>query len=109
MGGSGCIGPGGGVWGRLASGEEPLPPPIGKEAGSNPEPVCDMEKRKCLPLPRLELELRPFGRPARSQALHRLNHRVIGTIFDGSTLCIFQDNSWTMPSSGMFRRNFGET
>jgi hypothetical protein len=32
----------------------------------------DVEERKILPLP--ELELRPLGRPARSQSLHRLRY-----------------------------------
>jgi hypothetical protein len=32
----------------------------------------DVEKRKFLTLP--ELELRPFGRPARSQVLYRLSY-----------------------------------
>jgi hypothetical protein len=33
----------------------------------------DMERRKILLVP--ELELRPLGRPARSQSLYRLSHR----------------------------------
>jgi hypothetical protein len=37
----------------------------------------DMEKRKFLPPPRLEL--RPLGRPARSQSLYRLSYIIIIT------------------------------
>jgi hypothetical protein len=38
----------------------------------------DVKKRKFLTLPRLEL--RPLGRPARSQSLHRLRYPSVGTV-----------------------------
>jgi hypothetical protein len=47
---------------------------VGQRAGLN-----DVEKRKFLPL--LGLELRPLGRPGRSQSLYRLRYpgtRVLG-------------------------------
>jgi hypothetical protein len=38
----------------------------------------DVEKRKYLTLP--ELELRPFGRPARNQSLYRLRYHLGGIL-----------------------------
>jgi hypothetical protein len=55
----------------LHPGKEPLVP-IGYEVGSG---LNDVEKRKFLNLPGLELRL--LGRPARSQSLYRL--RYLGT------------------------------
>jgi hypothetical protein len=53
--------------------EKQPPVPIGYEDRWAPEPgQDDMEKKKFLPLPGLELW--PFDRPARSQSLYRLSY-----------------------------------
>jgi hypothetical protein len=46
----------------------------------------DVEKRKFLTLPRLEL--RPFGRPARSQSLYQLRYPDSCTMHGRSDKCI---------------------
>jgi hypothetical protein len=66
----------GGEWsasrpGRFTSGEEPQCP-LEKRLVAPRAGLDDVEKRKFLTLP--ELELRPIGRPARSQSLYRLRY-----------------------------------
>jgi hypothetical protein len=53
--------------GKRASGTHWLGDWVGPRAG-----IDDVEKRKCLTLP--GLELRPLGRPARSQSLYRVRY-----------------------------------
>jgi hypothetical protein len=52
---------------------------VGPRAG-----LDDVEKRKFLILP--GLELRPLGRPARSQSLYRLHRKEIRGLVDGDTV-----------------------
>jgi hypothetical protein len=78
--------------GRFTSGKEP---PSNHWLGGWVEPrtgLDDVEKRKFLTLP--VLELRPLGRPARSQSLYRLRYpgssvmKVPGSNLGWDTYCL---------------------
>jgi hypothetical protein len=59
----------------------------------------DMEKRKFLTLP--GLELRPLGRPARSQSLYRLNYPgslviVKAILLSKNTVSVVKTKQWNL-------------